>query len=904
MDLHGPNATLSSSDDPFELERLADELEARGWAHGHSIDTGAHELPLYTPLTHGDPFLTATQFNVEEFLLSRSRTSLPELRTELRDYLATLKEELVQLINDDYEAFISLSTDLRGEGTRLERLKLPLGDLKSQILESRQRLSLVQDAVQGKLKKRSDLRDEKTYLHLLLKVSESVTRLESLLLIASPDEPSSSELRTLPLKSLGRQSEDSDDRPRGNRAKHLVRVAAEYTHLLYHVTKAQTVTRTAFVDEIQWRISRIQSTLSSDLDRLFSDTAIALSTGKLPEDDKAKRMADLTECLRTYDALQLWRDAEDVLRRDVLREFVKKAIFPGALHASHTLSLPQTPFPIHENASAPGTMRTPYEPFTAFASRTNPFDAALAAAPRLDETDNPLAVLYNGILSFVERDVKRIMDIAERISARIGQQADGVDDGASANGFEIFANVVWAELARALMDELGNTLFAAGRPDEFRRNYETTQAFIRSLQYLAPSVRANRVMVTHPTFLSFERRWQLPVYFQLRWKDIVTRLEDALSVSKLEPESTLKKAEIAPFVMSSTAAVWSAMTTCWDRNVFVPQLAHRFWKLMLQILSRYRTWIENSLPAYLSGLPKSLPSAGEKLLTTGETTKSISRASTPATPGQAEGNPSESTSADDALLRQCAAVIADAKLLQSQTWVLWRDEVSPMLAPVFVGEENPTELGQAEDALRSILQGLSALIPPLSSQIISILTRRASDALQPVRSMPLQFRAMSNKRPPSEPSFFVLGVLRPVRAFFGMESGTGPGAPLKAELMQSFAEEVFEAVVQKYTVYVTTMRKKEESLRKLKKGKKAPFSLFGGGPKEEDGRDEERIRQQMALDVEAFGKDAETLGVDVQGSVSFKSLLEIAIAPLNDVLTVVTQGRKRWWLVRSMSGRP
>lgn len=54
-------------------------------------------------------------------------------------------------------------------------------------------------------------------------------------------------------------------------------------------------------------------------------------------------------------------------------------------------------------------------------------------------------------------------------------------------------------------------------------------------------MRAIRVMVTHPTFLSFERRWQLPVYFQLRWKEIVTRLEDALSVSKLEPESNLKK---------------------------------------------------------------------------------------------------------------------------------------------------------------------------------------------------------------------------------------------------------------------------------------------------------------------------------------------------------------------------
>ncbi|KAH9022126.1 hypothetical protein EDB85DRAFT_383480 [Lactarius pseudohatsudake] len=165
-----------------------------------------------------------------------------------------------------------------------------------------------------------------------------------------------------------------------------------------------------------------------------------------------------------------------------------------------------------------------------------------------------------------------------------------------------------------------------------------------------------------------------------------------------------------------------------------------------------------------------------------------------------------------------------------------------MLAPVFIGEleEAPTEHGQAEgmslsapriyanfqwvDALRSTLQGLSALIPPLSSQIVSILTRRASGALQPVRSMPLQFRAMSNKRPPSEPSFFVVGVLRPVRAFFGMESGTGPGASLKDELMQSFVEEVFEAVVQKYIIYATAMPKKE-SLRKLKKGKTKHHSL-------------------------------------------------------------------------------
>jgi len=37
-------------------------------------------------------------------------------------------------------------------------------------------------------------------------------------------------------------------------------------------------------------------------------------------------MTDLTECLRTYDILGLWSDAEDVIRRDVIRAFVKKVL--------------------------------------------------------------------------------------------------------------------------------------------------------------------------------------------------------------------------------------------------------------------------------------------------------------------------------------------------------------------------------------------------------------------------------------------------------------------------------------------------------------------------------------------------------------------------------------------------
>lgn len=81
------------------------------------------------------------------------------------------------------------------------------------------------------------------------------------------------------------------------------------------------------------------------------------------------------------------------------------------------------------------------------------------------------------------------------------------------------------------------------------------------------------------------------------------------------------------------------------------------------------------------------------------------------------------------------------------------------------------------------------------------------------------------------------------------------------------------------------MKRTEESLRRLKKGKRSAFSLFGSASstKDDDGRaDEEKIRTQMILDVDAFSKDAETLGVSVNDNSTYRALRELANAPLID----------------------
>lgn len=117
-------------------------------------------------------------------------------------------------------------------------------------------------------------------------------------------------------------------------------------------------------------------------------------------------------------------------------------------------------------------------------------------------------------------------------------------------------------------------------------------------------------MRSHPTFGAFERRWQLPVYFQLRWKEIVGKLEDTLNTaSRISIGTPLYPTEVynCPYadVLSDVdvqqgspqaQGVVEAIRTCWQDDVYLDELGHRFWRLTLQIIYRYKNWLDAALP--------------------------------------------------------------------------------------------------------------------------------------------------------------------------------------------------------------------------------------------------------------------------------------------------------------------
>ena len=88
---------------------------------------------------------------------------------------------------------------------------------------------------------------------------------------------------------------------------------------------------------------------------------------------------------------------------------------------------------------------------------------------------------------------------------------------------------------------------------------------------------------------NFIHRWNLPVYFQIRFQEIGGPVEEACQdpfalVTELDDPDN--------FHLKATYAIMNAVKMCWmEKNVFLKPLTQKFWKLTLQIIARYHAMI-------------------------------------------------------------------------------------------------------------------------------------------------------------------------------------------------------------------------------------------------------------------------------------------------------------------------
>uniref|UniRef100_A0A8U7MSR6 Conserved oligomeric Golgi complex subunit 2 n=1 Tax=Corvus moneduloides TaxID=1196302 RepID=A0A8U7MSR6_CORMO len=459
---------------------------------------------------------------------------------------------------------------------------------------------------------------------------------------------------------------------------------------------------------------------------------------------------------------------------------------------------------------------------------------------------NGLQAMYNRLLEFVPHHCRLLREVTG--GAISSEKADIVP------GYDFLVNSVWPEIVRGLEEQLPS-LFNPGNPDVFHEKYTTSMDFVRKFERQCGSQASVKRLRAHPSYHSFNNKWNLPVYFQIRFREVAGTLEEALS-------DTLEEAPAgSSFCLLATHMVWTSLLKCWSDQMFLPLLAHRLWKLSLQILARYSVFIGE-----VSARPISSENTKEskKPVPVGRKESSLS-----INPSEDQGNGSspESLPLSSISSTQLIYVAADLDKLQDRIPDIL-DMIKPKLE--MIGFKNISCIaGALEDSKTS----LSACVPTLNNRIIQDLTESSFAYLKSALEVPRLYRR-TNKEVPTKASPYVDSALKPFHRLQNDYRDT-----LKQPMIHQWLEGALSESTQKYYETVSdvlsSVKKMEESLKRLKQARRTttsnPVGTNGGMS------DDNKIRLQLALDVEYFGEQVQKMGLETSSIKSFSALAELVL---------------------------
>ncbi|RIA87792.1 oligomeric golgi complex component, COG2-domain-containing protein [Glomus cerebriforme] len=768
-------------------------------------------LPFPQPLNR-EMFATP-EFNADNFLASRRHLPLNELKKELIVHLKSLKSELVEMINKDYSSFVDLSTNLKGVDKVIEEVARPLGKMREEVEGVRLTFQGVVDSLENQLVHRTSIREKKASLQLLINIHESVRKVENLLLISS--DTSSSLV----------SKDDS-----GNNAKQIERVAIEYNQMQYLVNKGKDL---PFVENIDWRIIRIKDTLRTNLSSALR-SALRIVKG---QSSTSSSKETLTQILRTYALIDQTISAEEVIREELVAPFIQETVKRSVLENPQSIA-----------------------PSAVIASR---LFAGKSMKSRIMESysKEPLALMYNKILQFINNDCNILLEITRKVLR--------------GTSFEILVNSIWTEVVEVVNKKL-SLIFNPGIPNMFHKNYSISMNFVSSIESLCYSKKSLLYLRNHSTYVEFMKRWQLPVYFQLRFKEISNQIEETLNTGlDVSIDSSNDTQYPTSLKLPASKFIILAIERCWSEEVFIYGLSHRFWKLTLQLIERYKKW----LVSILVELVETNNQANDKIMNSPALRPSSGSGN------RGSGSPVPSSSNNDALdeqvLRHLVIVSHDVENMTIKIKEIYRESIIIKLP------ESMIDQPIIEESILNSLSSLQSDLPDLSQRISAILTKRCTEALRHVRSIITQYR-QPNTKPPTESSYFVPHIMKPLAAFYDVNKPY-----LSDKRRKEWSSIVGDTVsVRYYTIlyeYLTNLKKTEESskimkMKRLKKGQtrgglvSSLFSDSGDNGLIEDSTvmsDEDKIRLQYLLDVKKFGKELTNIGIDIKGLKGYIDLYKV-----------------------------
>ncbi|XP_037798953.1 conserved oligomeric Golgi complex subunit 2-like [Penaeus monodon] len=467
-------------------------------------------------------------------------------------------------------------------------------------------------------------------------------------------------------------------------------------------------------------------------------------------------------------------------------------------------------------------------------------DSALRSDPR------GLPGMYANTLSSVNNVCQPLLQVTT------GQGSNVV------RGYSFLMRSAWPEVVTAL--ETGTPhIFNPGNPAAFHQRYLETVEFLEAFEKLLGSkekILEFREMLEYKNFME---HWNLPVYFQIRYQEIGQVVE--CSLSQNTSGLTRVTSSNGDFIFSATQTVWESLLKCYSLEIFLPPLLHRFWKLTLLILSRYRTWVvsvNDSMKTSKSSIQASRPSGYGPSPSKSQDQSNIAgdKAGDATVEKQQTHMPYDRNSA--------VCLIHDIQKLAQMLTLLYSRAIEPKVC--FLPADKVTAI---KDELSDQGVKLTSLISGLSEVIVQSLVEAATSSLRQVGDTPRLYRR-TNRVPPTAHQPYIATVASVLTTFNNETIGK-----VDSQILIHWLTRVCTTACEQYKSLtydvLSSVHKMEESLKRLKRARDR--GAQGGAEVTGGLSDDDKIRMQICLDVEFFGSQMKSLAIDLDSVDSFVSLL-------------------------------
>jgi hypothetical protein len=261
-------------------------------------------LPFPKPLARSS-FL-ASDFDPTTFLSSLSNRfqTLEDLQTELRTLSQSLNKELLDLVNDNYQDFLSLGSTLSGGEEKVEEVRVGLLGFQRELSLIRSKVDNRRDDVAKLVEDKRKLKQEIKLGRALLEIAERVKDLEGHLMIGEaarrrsntgiPDGTTNDEEA---FDSFSEDSDDgssaSEDRPHVRRLERLVE-----QYLVVKVLIRRHDIEHPFILTLEDRLHQIQITLRLDIEAKIKQVQRSdLERGDSVEESSSEGLLQLRQLL-------------------------------------------------------------------------------------------------------------------------------------------------------------------------------------------------------------------------------------------------------------------------------------------------------------------------------------------------------------------------------------------------------------------------------------------------------------------------------------------------------------------------------------------------------------------------------------------------------------------------------